>query len=46
MLQKHFEEIVDSSFTAKMEEELDKIEEENKDWQKLLWSFMRGLSKK
>jgi DNA topoisomerase-1 len=46
MLQKHFEEIVDSSFTAKMEEELDKIEEENKDWQKLLWEFYEGFIEK
>ncbi len=46
MLQKHFEEIVDSNFTAKMEEELDKIEEENKDWQKLLWEFYEGFIEK
>jgi len=46
VLEKHFEEIVDSGFTAKMEEELDKIEEEKKDWQKLLFEFYEGFIKK
>jgi len=39
VLEKHFPNIVDSSFTAKMEEELDKIAENKKDWQKVLWEF-------
>jgi len=39
MLEKHFEEIVDASFTANMEEILDKIAEEGKDWQKILRDF-------
>jgi DNA topoisomerase-1 len=39
MLEKHFEEIVDASFTANMEEILDDIAEEGKDWQKILRDF-------
>jgi len=39
MLEKHFEEIVDASFTANMEEVLDDIAEEGKDWQKILRDF-------
>ncbi len=38
-LEKHFPEIVDSNFTAKMEEELDEIAEAKKDWQKVLKEF-------
>jgi len=39
MLENHFANIVDASFTAKMEEELDEVAEDKKDWQKLLKSF-------
>ncbi|MEA1920459.1 MAG: type I DNA topoisomerase [Campylobacterota bacterium] len=39
MLEEHFEEIVDASFTANMEEVLDDIAEEGKDWQKILRDF-------
>ena len=39
VLEKHFPEIVDSSFTAKMEEELDEIANAKKDWQKVLKNF-------
>ncbi|MEA3372887.1 MAG: type I DNA topoisomerase [Campylobacterota bacterium] len=39
MLEKHFEEIVDASFTANMEEVLDEIADEGKDWQKVLHDF-------
>ena len=39
MLEKHFEEIVDASFTANMEEILDEIAEKGKDWQKILRDF-------
>ncbi|SMC08503.1 type I DNA topoisomerase [Nitratiruptor tergarcus] len=39
VLEKHFPEIVDSSFTAKMEEELDEIANAKKDWQKVLKEF-------
>ncbi len=39
VLEKHLQEIVDSSFTAKMEEELDEIANAKKDWQKVLKEF-------
>ncbi len=39
VLEKHFPDIVDSSFTAKMEEELDEIAHAKKDWQKVLKEF-------
>jgi DNA topoisomerase-1 len=39
MLEKHFEEIVDANFTANMEEVLDEIADEGKDWQKVLHDF-------
>ncbi|MRI84190.1 MAG: type I DNA topoisomerase [Nitratiruptor sp.] len=38
-LERHFPDIVDSGFTAKMEEELDEIAEAKKDWQKVLKEF-------
>lgn len=39
MLEEHFKDIVDSNFTAKLEEELDEIAEGKKEWQKVLWEF-------
>ncbi len=39
MLEEHFKDIVDSSFTAKLEEDLDEIAEGKKEWQKVLWEF-------
>jgi DNA topoisomerase-1 len=39
MLEEHFKEIVDSNFTAKLEEDLDEIAEGKKEWQKVLWEF-------
>jgi len=39
MLEAHFKDIVDSNFTAKLEEELDEIAEGKKEWQKVLWEF-------
>ena len=39
VLENHFPDIVDSSFTAKMEEELDEIAEAKKDWQRVLKEF-------
>ncbi|MCV6608666.1 MAG: type I DNA topoisomerase [Campylobacterales bacterium] len=39
MMEQHFDEIVNSNFTANIEEELDKIEDEKKDWQKILADF-------
>jgi len=45
VLEKHFANIVDSSFTAKLEEELDDIAEGKKDWQKVLWEFYEPFVK-
>ncbi len=39
ILEKHFEDIVDASFTANMEEVLDQIADEGKEWQKVLHDF-------
>jgi DNA topoisomerase-1 len=39
LLEKHFEEIVDASFTANMEETLDEIGEEGKSWHKIILDF-------
>jgi DNA topoisomerase-1 len=39
LLEKHFPEIVDSSFTSNMEETLDLIAEDKADWQKVLADF-------
>lgn len=39
LLEKHFPEIVDSSFTSNMEETLDLIAEDKADWQKVLSEF-------
>jgi len=46
VLEEHFENIVDSSFTAKLEEELDEIAEGKKNWQELLWEFYEPFIKK
>ncbi|RUM66213.1 MAG: type I DNA topoisomerase [Sulfurospirillum sp.] len=39
LLEEHFSNIVDASFTSAMEEKLDEIAEGNEDWQKVLWDF-------
>lgn len=39
LLEQHFSEIVESSFTATMEETLDQVAEQGKDWQKILADF-------
>lgn len=39
MLEEHFADIVDAEFTSNMEEVLDEIAEEGKDWQKVLQDF-------
>ncbi len=45
-LEKFFPEIVDSGFTAQMEEKLDKIAEHKEDWQKLLIDFYKPFIEK
>lgn len=39
LLEQHFPQIVDSSFTSSMEERLDLIAEDKEDWQAILWGF-------
>ncbi len=45
-LEKYFPEIVDSNFTAQMEEKLDEIAEHKEDWQKLLLDFYKPFIEK
>lgn len=45
LLVKHFPEIVDTQFTAKMEEELDEIAENKKEWTKVLKEFYEPFEK-
>lgn len=44
MLLKYFKDIMDVSFTAKMEDKLDEIEEGGKDWRKLIGDFYPPFS--
>lgn len=46
MLESHFEDIVDSDFTASLEDKLDEIAENKLDWQKLLWDFYQPFEQK
>ncbi|MCH5322429.1 MAG: type I DNA topoisomerase [Helicobacter sp.] len=46
LLEIHFNEIVDSKFTANLEEKLDEIAESKQDWQKLLWDFYEPFIQK
>ncbi len=46
MLEKNFLEIVDSNFTAKLEEKLDSIADSKLDWQKVLWDFYEPFLEK
>ncbi|WP_201352345.1 type I DNA topoisomerase [Hydrogenimonas urashimensis] len=46
ILEKHFPEIVDSNFTAEMEEKLDEVAERRVDWQKLLLEFYKPFIEK
>lgn len=46
MLEKHFEEIVDSKFTANLEDKLDDIAENKLNWEKVLWEFYVPFDKK
>lgn len=49
VLEKHFNNIVDSDFTSKMETQLDAIADEKSDWQQILsdfyYPFMENISK-
>lgn len=46
LLEAHFNEIVDSKFTATLEERLDAIAESKQDWQQLLWEFYEPFIQK
>lgn len=46
VLEEHFNEIVDSHFTASLEEELDEIAESKKEWQHVLWEFYKKFDEK
>lgn len=46
LLEKYFNEIVDSKFTAKLEEKLDEVALSKQDWQKLLWDFYEPFAQK
>ncbi len=46
MLEEHFSEIVDSSFTSNMEADLDEIDEGKLDWQKVLSDFYKPFMEK
>ncbi|MDY2850805.1 MAG: type I DNA topoisomerase [Candidatus Borkfalkiaceae bacterium] len=46
MLMKYFSDIMDVSFTAKMEDSLDEIEEGGKDWHKLIADFYPPFAEK
>ncbi len=46
VLEKHFENIVDSNFTADMENTLDEIAEDHADWQKVLQDFYHPFMEK
>ncbi len=45
LLENHFSNIVDSSFTANMEETLDKVAIGKENWQKVLWEFYEPFMK-
>ncbi|MDD6158434.1 MAG: type I DNA topoisomerase [Oscillospiraceae bacterium] len=44
LMEEHFPDIVDLKFTARMEDELDKVEEGKNDWVKLLDDFYQGFA--
>ena len=45
LMKDHFKDIVDLSFTAEMEDDLDKIELGEKDWKEVLSGFYKGFEK-
>lgn len=46
MLEQHFNEIVDSKFSASLEDKLDEIAQSQQDWQKVLWEFYEPFMEK
>lgn len=46
MLENHFPEIVEATFTATMEEEFDKISEGERNWEEILWAFYEPFLEK
>lgn len=46
LLQAHFNNIVDSNFSAELESKLDLIANKEKDWQKVLWEFYEPFNQK
>lgn len=46
MLEQHFNEIVDSKFSASLEDKLDEIAQSQQDWQKVLWDFYEPFIEK
>lgn len=46
MLEQHFNEIVDSKFSASLEDKLDEIAQSEQDWQKVLWEFYEPFIEK
>lgn len=44
-LEEYFKEILDEYFTAQLEEELDKVEDSNMDWKKVIDDFYQPFSK-
>jgi len=46
LLEAHFSEIVDSNFTATMENDLDEVAYENRDWHGILWQFYEPFLEK
>lgn len=45
LMEEHFDKIVDTAFTAKMEEELDSVEEGKIEWKKIIENFYGDFSK-
>ncbi|MGI0405796.1 type I DNA topoisomerase [Helicobacter himalayensis] len=46
MLESHFNEIVDSNFSAALEDKLDSIAQEKADWNQVLWAFYEPFMQK
>ncbi|TLD80556.1 type I DNA topoisomerase [Helicobacter sp. MIT 05-5293] len=46
MLEQHFDEIVDSHFSAALEDKLDEIAQQNAHWEEVLWDFYEPFMQK